>query len=47
MSWLLQGILFHDRMDREELDKCRTELIYMEKVFQQYNPGVEFQSVQS
>ena len=43
---LWQGILFHDRMNQEELDKCRPELVYMEKVFQQYHPGVAFQSVQ-
>ena len=43
---LLQGTLFHDKFSAKSLDTARPELIYMEKVFQQHHPGVQFQSVQ-
>ena len=41
-----QGILFHDKFSAKSLEDARPELIYMEKMFQQHNPGVKFQTIQ-
>lgn len=43
---MLQGTLFHDKFSPKSLEAARPELIFMEKVFQQHHPGVQFQSVQ-
>ena len=42
----VQGTLFHDKFSAKSLEDARPELIYMEKMFLQHNPGVNFQSIQ-
>ena len=42
----VQGTLFHDKFSAKSLEDARPELIYMEKMFQQHNPNVSFQSIQ-
>lgn len=39
----LQGILFHDRMKKVEVDKIREDLLAQEQAFVAANPGVEVQ----
>lgn len=41
----LQGTLFYDRMNQEEFQKVKSELIFMEKLFEKHNPDVQIQSV--
>ncbi|DBA87641.1 hypothetical protein WJX77_012101 [Trebouxia sp. C0004] len=41
----LQGTLFHDRMNQEEFQKVKPELVFMEKLFEKHNPDVQVQSV--
>ncbi|KAL3140686.1 Peptide deformylase 1B, chloroplastic [Trebouxia sp. C0010 RCD-2024] len=41
----LQGTLFHDRMNKEDLETAKPELIFMEKLFEKHHPNVQIQSV--
>ena len=41
----LQGTLFHDRMNKEDLQKAKPELVFMEQLFAKHHPDVPIQSV--
>lgn len=45
IAGFVQGVLFHDRFNKEDFQTAKPELLFMEKMFEKHNPNVQIQSV--